>query len=72
MALNHSLPVSQKLGYGLGAIAYAAPNQIMASFFLFYVTVVLHVSPMIAGIIVAISVIWDAITDPWLGHVTNK
>jgi len=44
----------------------------MASFFLFYVTVVLHVSPMIAGIIVAISVIWDAITDPWLGHVSDR
>ncbi|MFW5425745.1 MAG: MFS transporter [Methylophagaceae bacterium] len=72
MATHHSLPVSRKLGYGLGAIAYAVPNQIMASFFLFYVTVVLHISPMIAGIIVAISVIWDAITDPWVGHISDR
>jgi Na+/melibiose symporter-like transporter len=72
MVTNHSLPVSRKLGYGLGAIAYSVPNQIMASFFLFYVTVVLHISPMVAGVIVAISVIWDAITDPWVGHISDR
>jgi Na+/melibiose symporter-like transporter len=72
MATDQRLPVSQKLGYGLGAIAYSVPNQIMASFFLFYVTAILHVEPMVAGIIVAISVLWDAITDPWLGHVSDQ
>jgi len=72
MAIDQRLPVSQKLGYGLGAIAYAVPNQIMASFFLFYVTAILHLSPMIAGTIVAISVIWDAITDPWVGHISDR
>ncbi len=70
--MSRRLPVSQKLGYGLGAIAYSVPNQIMASFFLFYVTVVLHISPMVAGVIVAISVIWDAITDPWVGHISDR
>jgi len=72
MTSEYSLPVSQKLGYGLGAMAYSMPNQIMASFFLFYVTVILHISPMIAGIIIAISVIWDAVTDPWVGHVSDR
>ncbi|NOQ93613.1 MAG: MFS transporter, partial [Methylophaga sp.] len=66
------LLVKQKLSYGLGAVAYAVPNQIMASFFLFYVTVILHIPPLVAGIIVAISVIWDAITDPWIGHVSDR
>lgn len=72
MATKHSLPVSRKLGYGLGAVAYAVPHQVMASFFLFYVTVVLHISPLIAGVIVALSVIWDAITDPWVGHISDR
>ena len=72
MDSNTSLPIGQKLAYGLGAIAYAAPNQIMASFFLFYVTVILHIPPMVAGVILAISVVWDAITDPWLGHVSDR
>ena len=72
MALTHRLPVRQKLAYGFGAIAYSVPNQIMASFFLFYVTVILHISPMLAGIIIAISVVWDALTDPWVGHVSDR
>ncbi len=48
------------------------PNQVMASFFLFYVTVILHIPSIAAGIIVAISVIWDAITDPWIGHISDQ
>lgn len=72
MTDGQRLPVKTKLGYGLGAIAYAVPNQIMASFFLFYVTVILHISPMVAGVIVAISVLWDAVTDPWIGHISDR
>jgi len=64
--------VTQKLGYGVGAIAYALPYQIMASFFLFFVTAILHVPPAVAGIIVAISVFWDAITDPWIGALSDR
>lgn len=72
MISRGSLPISQKLGYGLGAIAYAVPYQAMAGFFLFYVTAVLHIPPIIAGIIVAISVVWDAITDPLIGHISDR
>lgn len=72
MTTTTKIPVSQKFSYGLGAIAYAVPYQIMASFFLFYVTAVLHVSPLIAGVIVAVSVIWDAITDPLVGHISDR
>ncbi len=64
--------IPQKLGYGVGAIAYALPYQIMASFFLFFVTSILHVPPTVAGAIVAISVFWDAITDPWVGAVSDR
>ena len=63
---------TQKFGYGIGAIAYALPYQIMASFFLFFVTSILHVPPAIAGTIVAVSVFWDAITDPWIGALSDR
>jgi Na+/melibiose symporter-like transporter len=60
------------MGYGVGAIAYALPYQIMASFFLFFVTSILHIPPAIAGTIVAVSVFWDAITDPWIGALSDR
>ncbi|HNP14915.1 MAG TPA: MFS transporter, partial [Terrimesophilobacter sp.] len=57
----------QKMGYGLGAIAYALPYQVLASFLLFFVTAILQVPPILAGAVIAVSVFWDAITDPWIG-----
>ncbi len=72
MTMARGVPLAQKFGYGIGAIAYALPYQIMASFFLFYVTAILHVPPTVAGMIVAISVLWDAITDPWIGTLSDR
>ncbi len=70
--MEQKVRLTQKLGYGVGAIAYALPYQIMASFFLFFVTSILHVPPTVAGAIVAISVFWDAITDPWIGALSDR
>ncbi len=71
-ATTGAVRLPQKLGYGIGAIAYSLPYQIMASFFLFFVTAILKVPPTIAGTIVAISVFWDAITDPWIGALSDR
>lgn len=72
MSTQAKTGLGQKAGYGLGAVAYALPYQIMASFFLFFVTSILHVQPTVAGIIVAVSVFWDAITDPWIGSISDR
>ncbi len=69
---NPKLKATQKFGYGIGAVAYAMPYMVMASLFLFFVTTILHVSPITAGIIVAISVLWDAVTDPWIGNMSDR
>ena len=69
---RQTIPTGQKFSYGMGAIAYALPYQVMATFFLFFVTTILHISPLIAGGIVAISVLWDAITDPWIGNISDR
>ncbi len=66
------LPLGSKFSYGLGAVAYALPYQVMASFFLFYTTAILKVAPAVAGFVIAVSVLWDAITDPWIGHVSDR
>ncbi|MBN9151825.1 MAG: MFS transporter [Cryobacterium sp.] len=62
----------QKMGYGLGAIAYALPYQVLASFLLFFVTAILQVPPILAGAVIAVSVFWDAITDPWIGSISDR
>ncbi len=71
-AAQPAIGFRQKLGYGIGAIAYSLPYQVMASFFLFYVTSILHIPSITAGVIVALSVFWDAITDPWIGTISDR
>lgn len=56
VAPESNLTITQKFGYGVGAIAYVLPYQIMASFILFFTTAILHISPIVAGLIVAVSV----------------
>lgn len=70
--LSGRLPFARKLGYGVGAVAYALPYQIVASFFLLYATAILRLPPLWAGIIMGISAVWDAITDPIMGYVSDN
>lgn len=57
-------------GYGSGGMVLAAYYLVSASF-LFYATAILHVSPDIAGTIIALSTLWDALTDLPLGWMSD-
>ncbi len=57
-------------GYGTGSMVLAAYYLISASF-LFYATAILHVPPDIAGLIMAASTLWDAVTDLPLGWLSD-
>lgn len=60
-----------KLGYGIGCIAYSLPYQVLASVFLFFATVILGIPPLWAGVIIAISAVWDAVSDPLMGAISD-
>ncbi len=66
------IPVKLKLGYGVGALSYGIPFQIISGFFLFYANSVLGISGTLAGTIFAISIFWDAFTDPIMGYISDK
>jgi GPH family glycoside/pentoside/hexuronide:cation symporter len=44
----------------------------MAFVFLFYLTDVVLIKPVLAGVIVAIGKIWDAVTDPVVGYISDR
>ncbi|MDD5016560.1 MAG: MFS transporter [Eubacteriales bacterium] len=72
---KNKIPFSEKLGYGIGALSYGIPFQLLSGCFVFYSTAVLHISGTLAGTILSLSIIWDALTDPVMGYVsdhTNK
>ncbi|HEU4806779.1 MAG TPA: MFS transporter, partial [Homoserinimonas sp.] len=52
-------------------VAYALPYQVLASFLLFFMTAILQVPPVMAGVLIAVTVLWDAIADPWVGSISD-
>jgi GPH family glycoside/pentoside/hexuronide:cation symporter len=66
------VPVGQKTSYGVGMIAYAMMvngySQMVNPIF----NVNLGLSPIMIGWVTAIARVWDAITDPFMGTVTDN
>ena len=63
---------SSKIGYGAGNYAYGLVSQVVSSYLVFYATAVLGLPGSYIGIAVSISVIWDAITDPIMGYISDN
>ena len=72
MIQKTKIPVILKLGYGVGALSYGIPFQVISGFFLFYANSVLGISGTLAGTILSISIFWDAFTDPIMGYISDK
>ncbi|MGI5849522.1 MAG: MFS transporter [Christensenellales bacterium] len=69
---KNKLPFKEKFGYGIGTLSYGIPFQLMSACFVFYSTAVLGISGTITGILVSVSIIWDAITDPIMGYISDQ
>jgi Na+/melibiose symporter-like transporter len=61
-----------KLLYGTGAFGYGAVGQTIGSFLMFFGTGVLGIPGTLMGLAVGISTVWDATTDPIVGHWSDK
>ncbi|TCT17077.1 Na+/melibiose symporter-like transporter [Natranaerovirga pectinivora] len=61
-----------KLSYGIGNLGFGVAMQCLASFLMFYSTVILGVPGRYVGFIVALSVFWDAVTDPVIGYLSDN
>jgi glycoside/pentoside/hexuronide:cation symporter, GPH family len=68
------LPVrkTEKFFYGMGNLGYGVVAQTYNSFIMFFGTAVIGLSGTLMGIAVAASVLWDAITDPIIGYLSDK
>ena len=62
----------KKLLYGFGGLSYSIISQTVSTFFMFYATTVLKLSGTIVGVIVAVSTIWDGISDTIVGFFSDN
>lgn len=67
-------PVSlaQIFGYALGEGAVSITMNGISNFAMLFYTQVLGLSAAYAGIALSITVLWDAVTDPVMGHITDN
>ncbi len=67
-----ALDLKEKMIFGSGDIFIGGTQVIMAFYYLRFLTDVIQITPALAGTIVLISKIWDAISDPMMGVITDN
>ncbi|MBN2558463.1 MAG: MFS transporter [Clostridia bacterium] len=65
-------PAWRKWFFGAGDTAGTLSHTIIAFFFLIYLTDVIGLRPALAGTVVLVGKIWDAVTDPLVGHISDN
>ena len=61
---SEKLSVWQKLGYGVGDFYGGGAGTLISFFYLVFLTDVVRLSPGLAGAVILVSKVYDAITDP--------
>ena len=69
---SQKLKAGTLFSYGIGAVGEGIGYNVFFSFFSFFLTTQAGIQPAIAGAISAIAVLWDAITDPFIGNWSDK
>jgi oligogalacturonide transporter len=66
------ITLREKLIFGSGDIFIGGSQVIMAFYYLRFLTDVVQISPALAGTVVLVSKVWDAISDPMMGVITDN
>ncbi|MDB9525623.1 MFS transporter [Oscillatoria sp. CS-180] len=66
------LPVWTKLAYGIGDMGAGMTSNLIAFFFLFFLTDVAGINPLAAGTVLLLGKIWDAVNDPLVGVLSDR
>lgn len=70
--LKAKLSTSTKIGYGVGQLGSGLAYNLFYYYFIYFMTSFAGVSPAAAGTISLFAVIWDAVTDPMVGFLSDS
>jgi oligogalacturonide transporter len=69
---SERLSLGTKLGFGSGDIYGGGAMTIVGFLYLFFLTDVIRISPALAGVVILVSKIWDAVSDPVMGTISDR
>ncbi len=72
MTSDRKIPYGTKLSYGVGQLAEGLKNTAFGLFVLFYYNAVLGVPGTLCGLALGIALIFDAVTDPLAGSLSDN
>lgn len=65
------LDLKTKLAYGVGELGGAIPNNVLVFYVLFFLTNVAGLNSSLAGGVLLVAKVWDAINDPVIGWLSD-
>ncbi len=71
-SLYRKLSPWTKHGYGIGTVGDTLAYSWTSCFLIFFLTDFAGLNPAFAGFIIMLSVIWDGVTDPVIGSLSDK
>ena len=71
-AIIQKLTLKTRIGYGIGDIAICLYWSGVGLYLLYFYTDVVGISPSLAGLIYGIGMLWDAVTDPFMGYLAER
>lgn len=69
---KNNLTFKTKLCYGIGNLGYGSMGQTVSSFIMFFATSVLGLPGFLVGITIAITSLWDGLSDPLIGYLSDR
>lgn len=72
LKMENKLGLKQYLAYGIGQAGDTIPYCMFYTYFVFFLTDVVGISPAVAGAVSLIAVCWDGITDPIIGYLSDR
>lgn len=69
---SEKLSLRTKIGFGLGDIYGGGSGVVISFYYLYFLTDVIRINPALAGTAFLISKLYDAVTDPFEGILTDR
>ena len=70
--MKNDLKFHTKFCYGVGGLGYSSMSQTLNSFIMFFATAIMGISGSLVGIAIAISSLWDGVSDPLVGYLSDN
>lgn len=67
-----TIPLAEKVGYGAGDFSFNIAVQVSALYLIYYFTDVFGLPAAAAGTVILVSKLWDAVSDPLMGSVSDR